>query len=447
MSDNKAHIQKKGNRDKATPIISTELASGDLVELVYNAEQKKTALAVYENGSWRLEQAIQDGNETLIPYSAENNLIRNNVVLFPSQPEEYGSEDDLITDIRSFIHQYMDLSESFEQIAAYYILFTWVYDTFNELPYLRLRGDYGSGKTRFLLIVGSLCYRPIFASGASTVSPIFHILDRFGGTLIIDEADFRFSDEKSDMVKILNNGNVRGLPVLRTEMNNKKEFNPRAFHVFGPKLAGMRKTFDDDALESRFITEETGKKALRTDIPINLPSTYKEEALRLRNKLLLYRFQNYGKHSIEEQLVDRSIEPRLNQIFAPLLSVVSNRAVCEKLKDIARNSHKGLIDDRGTQTEAEVLTIIRYLFLKHKRLSISLKEITVAYNHTYGSDKPVGNKWVGAIIRKSLNLRTHKSHGIYVLPNTVQERLNFLYERYGVTEEDATQLFAEKQNG
>jgi hypothetical protein len=57
----------------------------------------------------------------------------------------------------------------FEQIASYYVLFSWVYDAFNELPYLRVRGNAGSGKTRLLLMVGSLCYKPIFASGASTV--------------------------------------------------------------------------------------------------------------------------------------------------------------------------------------------------------------------------------------------------------------------------------------
>ena len=54
--------------------------------------------------------------------------------------------------------------------------------------------------------MGSLCYKPIFASGASTVSPLFRILDSFRGTLIIDEDDFRFSDEKAEVVKILNNG-------------------------------------------------------------------------------------------------------------------------------------------------------------------------------------------------------------------------------------------------
>ena len=74
--------------------------------------------------------------------------------------------------------------------------------------------DTGSGKTRFLLTAGSLCYKPIFASGASTVSPLFRILDSMRGTLIVDEGDFRFSDEKAELVKILNNGNGRGLSRL-----------------------------------------------------------------------------------------------------------------------------------------------------------------------------------------------------------------------------------------
>jgi ATP-dependent DNA ligase len=41
------------------------------------------------------------------------------------------------------------------------------------------------------------------------------MLDSFHGTLIVDEGDFRFSDEKAEVVKILNNGNVKGFPVLR----------------------------------------------------------------------------------------------------------------------------------------------------------------------------------------------------------------------------------------
>jgi hypothetical protein len=128
----------------------------------------------------------------------------------------------------------------------------------------------GSGKTRFLLNVGSLCYKPIFASGASTVSPLFRLLQAFRGTLIIDEGDFRFSDEKVEVIKILNNGNAKGFPVLRGDTVRGREFIPNAYQVYGPKLVATRGFFEDKALESRCLTEEMGTRRLRDEIPLNL---------------------------------------------------------------------------------------------------------------------------------------------------------------------------------
>ena len=62
-------------------------------------------------------------------------------MLLPSEPRIYGSEAQLVADIRTFIHRYVDFSKSFENVATHYILLSWLYDAFNELPYLRLRGD------------------------------------------------------------------------------------------------------------------------------------------------------------------------------------------------------------------------------------------------------------------------------------------------------------------
>jgi hypothetical protein len=59
----------------------------------------------------------------------------------------------------------------------------------------------------------------------------------------LDESDFRASDEKAEIVKILNNGNARGFPVLRSEPDRKGEYNPRAYSVFGPKLVATRGFF------------------------------------------------------------------------------------------------------------------------------------------------------------------------------------------------------------
>ena len=286
-------------REHVRPTVSAVFDDGTILETVYEPREKSTSFIVWQHEEWRTEKSYAVGTlHRLMPYSAGNNLIRNEVVLLPSAPEEYHSTDHLIEDIQKYIHRYVDLTPRFEKIASYYVLLSWIYDGFNELPYLRLRGDYGSGKTRFLLTVGSLCYKPIFASGASTVSPIFHTLDAFRGTLIIDEGDFRWSDDKAEIVKILNNGNVKGFPVLRIEVSPTKEFNPRAFCVYGPKIVATRGYYDDRALESRFISEEMGQHRLRDDVPINLPSVYKDEARSLRNKLLLFRFRNLGQTGV-----------------------------------------------------------------------------------------------------------------------------------------------------
>ena len=297
-----------------------------LIELVYDPAKRTTALAVSRFGDlWNIEQEVQiETGETLIPYSPKNNLIANECVLLPSVPSEFYTKVELIADIHAFLHRYVDLSPVFAKIASYYILLTWVHDAFNELPYLRLRGEYGTGKTRGLMTIGSLCYKAFSASGASTTSPIFHTLDAFGGTLLFDEADLPYSDARADIVKILNNGTVKGMPVLRTVVNRHNEFNPHAFKVFGPKIIAMRGEFDDRALESRFFTEETGRRPLRADIPIHMPKEMKAEALALRNRLLHFRFCNFFAIKADPAVLMAGVEPRLNQTASSLLSLVDD---------------------------------------------------------------------------------------------------------------------------
>jgi hypothetical protein len=196
--------QEATSKRRGIPTVSRTLDDGTLVELLYDARERKTRFAIWDGNTWNVEQSCSlDPGPLVVPYSPENNLIKHQVILFPEKPEEYGTKKELLNHIQTFIHRYVELSSVFEIIATYYVLLSWVYDRFNELPYLRVRGDYGSGKTRFLLIIGSLCYKGAFASGASSVSPLFHILDSFRGTLIMDESDFRFSDEQAEIVNTM----------------------------------------------------------------------------------------------------------------------------------------------------------------------------------------------------------------------------------------------------
>src|ERR1700730_4129550 len=274
---------------KATPsVVISEIRDGTIVETVHRPETNDTALVLSSTGSVQVIDKWKTIDAIYVPIRSSNNLIKHHALLLPSMPLEYGDTAELLTEIEAYIRRYVSLSDQALGISAAYVLLTWVYDAFNELPYLRFHGDYGTGKTRALLVIGSLCYKAFFASGASTVSPIVHTLDTFKGTLIFDEADFRFTDEKAELVKILNNGNAKGFPVLRTQVTPTKEFDPRAFVIFGPKIVGMRRSYDDRALESRFLTIEM-EPGRRGRVPINSPGAQKDEALSLRHKLLTYR--------------------------------------------------------------------------------------------------------------------------------------------------------------
>lgn len=429
--------QAQNARAKVVPTISATLDDGALVELIYDPHERRTRFAIWRDGAVKISDTAPGPRGTrLVPYAPDNNLIKHGVVLFAREPTDYGSDEVLFADLLRFIHRYVDVPPRIERIACSYVLLSWVCDRFNELPYLRLRGDYGSGKTRFLLTVGSLCYKPIFASGASSTSPLFRILDAFGGTLIIDEGDFRFSDEKADIIKILNGGNVRGMPLLKTEVSKSGEFNPRAFDIFGPKLVATRGPYQDRALESRFITHQSGGRALRADVPINLPNEFREEAQALRNKLLLYRFRHWDRAGRVDGVVDPGIEPRLNQVFAPLLSVVENESLRAELREMAREHHRELVAERGMDVEAQVLAVIRDLSERSEHGNLPIKDITAAFaeRHAAEHEHAATNQWIGALVRRKLGLRTHKSHGNYGIPLTERPKLNRLFERYGLSE-------------
>lgn len=432
--------ERKSVQKKRIQAVSRVFEDGSLVELIYIQETNTTAFAFYKTGTIAIKESIDAGNGIfLLPVPASNNLIRHRALLLPGPPAPSGSVPGLIADIERYLDRYVDLSSAYRKIASYYVLLTWVYDAFNELPYLRLRGDFGSGKTRALTIIGSICYKAFFASGASTVSPIFHILDAFGGTLVLDEADFRFSDEKSELAKVFNNGNVKGFPVLRTMVSNKNEFDPRAFNVFGPKIVAMRQSFDDMALESRFLTEEMGQRTLRRDIPINLPDIQKDEALSLRNRLLTYRFEKLKTIKIDEALVDPTLSPRSNQILVPLLSIVDDEPLREEIRNAVRSIDQALSSERSTSPEAGVLDILLEAFSDKARIVIPISEITTTFIERHGSDydRPITHRYMGGIIRKRLRLVTYKSHGVYVVPVTERSKVDELCVRYGVTDRSA----------
>lgn len=422
-------------RPKTRPLVSAVLEDGTIIETIYRPELNETALVTWQNGAVAEHRDLHLSRlGRVTPYSPDNNLLSHGVVLFPSAVGEHGSTQEILTAVRSFIHRYADVGEVFEEVASYYVLLSWIYEAFNEVPYLRLKGDFGSGKSRCLLTIGSLCYKPMFVSGASTVSPMFRIIDTFRGTLVLDESDFRFSDEKAEIVKILNNGNAVGFPVLRSEATPTKEYNPRAFAVFGPKIIASRAHFEDRALESRCITEVMSGLSPRPDIPLSLPPSFHAEARELRNKLLSYRFRNLLKPHDLAYTRDPGVEARVAQVFAPLLAIVEDDSARARLIALAHGNSGAIVAERSASIEAQLLDII--VEMRRDGIPLGVKDIAERFTERFGLEyqRPITPRWIGAQLRNRLSLMPVKNHGMFIVPSTNEPKLISLFERYDLVD-------------
>lgn len=432
-------IMTKPLADTATPTISRVCPDGTLIEVLYDADAASTTLAVCSpTGIITLQSQYElPTKECLMPYAPSNNLLTSGCVLLPSDVCDFGDKAQLLTEIKAFIHRYVDLSPLYEDIAAHYVLLSWVGDAFNELPYLRFRGEYGTGKTRALLAIGSISYKPFFASGASTVSPIFHVLHEFGGTLILDEADLRFSDATADLTKILNNGTMKGLPVLRTMTNRHKELNPTAFRVYGPKIIAMRESFADEALESRFLTEETGGRTLRSDISIHLPDAMKHEAQHLRNMLLAWRFANRFKVGPDASRLIADVSPRANQTALPLLSLIDDPQLRSEIAEHLVDVQARVATKRAASSHVRVVGILHKMFQVAPTPYLTLADVTAQFNEESAArnEQPLTPKALGWLIRSKLGIETTKTRGVYVVPQSERAKVDGLVLRYGISVE------------
>lgn len=416
---------------KASVIVGDKIA-----ETVYDPVLKKTQFATFTDGKVAYVEAITFNKEDIYPLDAKNDIVSKNVVLLPSLATEYGTEAELIQEIQTFIHKYLDITPMFERIAAYYAVFSWLFDRFNEVPYLRAIGDFGSGKTRFLQVIGSVCYRPIFTGGATTPSPIFRILNELKGTLVLDEADFKSSEMSDDIVKILNSGYQSGIAVLRSE--GKGVFEVKAYDVFSPKVIATRETFNDKALESRFLVEEMGRGTLRTDIPRRLSDEFYEESRGIRNKLLMWRFRNFNKPLVFDDAPFEGIHPRLHQIIIPLLTIIESEEMKNSLKEFVQKYNQELIADRGMSWESDIIFAILKMEREKKIDSMTVKEITDSVNNEMDlSDETLQTRKVGWILRARLQLKTYKTRKGYTLSlSKNKDKLIFWKDRYGITEAD-----------
>lgn len=429
--------EKREEECSKQEIYGKRLQSGVILEACFDPEKQETFFAVMRQGAIQKARSWKEGGVQHLPPDPKNAMLTHDFVKLPSKAASYGSEAQLFQTIEDFLNKYLELPPKIQKLAASYVLFTWVYDAFRELPYLRAIGHYGMGKSHFLMTVGSLCYRPLFLNGSASVSSLFRMIDDVKGTMIFDEADFRFSDTTSEVVKILNSGFQKGFPVIRSEerkgKGGGKAFSPQTFDVFCPKVIATREDYTDYALESRCFTHIM-QPMKRSDIPPNLPPSFEAEATSIRNRCLTYRLERMQQEVTLLPMPIQRISSRLRQIGTPVYSALQSKEGQEALLDFLKSKEEQSKNDRRESAEGQLLAVIVEIYRKNE--SPTMKELAEAYNADKSAKEELTAQKIGNIIQKHLHLQKKKMAQGMVLEQCKEndERLKKLQEQYGFSE-------------
>lgn len=295
------------------------LSDGTLVEAIYD-ETKRPSLSFLvapPDGPTSEANSFTDRGEVFSPPTGDVDVISGGTVTLASGVADYGTPALLIEELYKYLRRSVDLEQFQLKLMANWTLMTYAYDAWDAVPYLRFKGEPGTGKTRCLAMLQLLCYRATDLGVGPSKSALFRTSDRVRGTMLIDEADYE-GDLRSDLIQLLNAGYKKN-GTMTISSPHGDDWKAKPYRVGGPKALANREDFPDRATETRCVTIHTVQKPLAPHIPTRLPPSFMADAAVIRKKLLQWRIDNARSlPSLEGEL--SCLEARAREICLPLYS-------------------------------------------------------------------------------------------------------------------------------
>jgi len=349
----------------------TLLTKDFLAEEVWNREGTPQFYVKYFNEDKnelkdRLDLGEKDQRDRPIIYvPVDNSALRKGLVILPSEPKETTFKE-VFDKIDSFALRCYDAvgQEPYVKLLTSVAASSWFIDRFvaNQTfdiagagkfaPIIPIRGPSESGKNRLAFVLRLLSYRPYFEMSTYRVPSLYRPLDLWGGTLVLDEADFANTNEKSELIHFLN-CRATGTPISRQDATNPRETD--VFANFGLTILTQRRAFDDNATESRclpYYSEKTDRK-----LPTVETDDMLKEGLELQNMMFYLRLKFYRAVTIDKAAwIDEISDPRLVSSLLPLLALSKFEPDIEKtISVVVKNIAKLKVEQKSNSQDGTLL--------------------------------------------------------------------------------------------
>jgi hypothetical protein len=374
------------------------------------------------DGCWRTREASEfpdpSGKGIYVP-------MKQPIWSLPEVPLDHESESALLKEIIEFIRHHAEVRDEFVYIImACWVLLTWRFEEFRVVAYLNFLGPKGTGKTRFLEILESLCYRGRLVTSPSPAS-VFWVVDRYRLTLLADNYEYWPKETRRELDGLFNAGYRRGALVLRRPREAESNVDLDVYKVYSPKaLSGTR--VPGPALESRCITIRTTQA--RRPMPMRVDETW---ARRLRSKLLQYRFRHLEKPAPEDDDVLNKYG-RVGELFQGLLTVAPDNETQMKIAECAIGVFQDQVEEEATGEEAEVIQAIVACNEGIDGGRLGVQAITKQLNQTREENDQIRPETVGWILKrlgfKKARLSKPKGARAIIVEKDLLERLMEVYD-------------------
>jgi len=269
--------------------------------------------------------------------------------------------------IYSQVDYYIDFhNEKVGHLISTFILFTYFYPIFENVPILQLWGEFQTGKTKICNIIEALAFNPINSSNISS-STVFRKVQSSRSVVILDESeDLTVSERGKDIVNMLLAGTGKSGKAYRQEKGINDNFQTSEFTVFSPKVIANISGIANTALQSRIIKVvtlgSTNKVKINRDIDLSLPKWQL-----IRNQIYRLVLCKYKTVMLKKKTMEKNGHyGRTYQIWRGLLTIASviDENLFNILQEIVLDNKTYMEMEAETETNKTKLLIIEMIKLR-----------------------------------------------------------------------------------
>lgn len=305
--------------------------------------------------------------------SKENKLIRPATIPYTKTV----NAADLIVELESVFKRYVVLPEHAETALSLWTLASYLpYKADGKIKYaprvMIISPTRGCGKSVLLSLLSCVCERPLTTGNISSAALYRIIESNKPLTPLIDEYDSH-AKGSADMANILNNGFMRGYPVIKCSDN--KGFAPEIFDCFTPvAVAGISKRSFEPTTIDRSIIIQMRRKRIHEHIE-SMPD--EDIFSELRQKCAKF-IQDFDPGIVKDIKYNIALHNRRLDVWGMLLGIaksISEDYYNKALKAAIHLSKENDDDMDSADISVQLLSHIRELFMTTNKEKLTSEDI------------------------------------------------------------------------